>query len=492
MSSSYSVKKRGDKQMIQQDFTTVRQHMKKKIHIFSMLLALSLPAWADGANVSAAATGGIAPQNPAGVSGAGNYTKGQGAGIGFSEDSQSRIHLGLDFGFGFNTNPYAISAQAQSELQSSRGAPDLILKLKPAILLNVPSRKVAMDLGLAADAGLLPDVTGGGKNYNFLLFNGKARGQFEVNRDGVVSFFTGDQVSASKQPAQLFVGNLVTIRNDLGLGIRIRPIGGLLAVTIDGRYGFEYWPGASFIDPQANPTGLSLDNENLYGHLRIDWRFAAAGSFFIEAQAGRYTLTQEPSTRSYPFWAQLGVSGALTSRLNGTISAGYTNPFVQLVSNNALLTGNFVGIYGTASLDWTFAEDANLALGYIRNANPVPLFLDVITNSGYVRYSQLFGRRVKLNLMPTVTQMYFGLPLQNGAVPTNKNNRQDVQMEVKAEAIYYVRDWFGLGFTNTTQVRWTNAAVADINSPAGQYSANQGYNIAYTQNESLFVLSLNY
>ncbi len=472
--------------MKQQDFTTARQHMKTVLRLLSILSVACFPALADQ-NSSAEATA-AAPS----MQDLPSYAKGTGHGIGFSEDAKARVHLGLDMGIGFNTNPYSLSAQEQQKLTTSRGQPDLIVKLRPAFLLNAPGRMMALEVGVGADTGALPDVTGGfGSNWNWMLFNGRARGQMEINKDGAVSFFIGDLLTGSKKPAELFVSNLFNIHNDVGAGVRIKPAGSTVNVQLDGTYGFDYWPGKDFIVASANPEGLTLDSENVYGHLRVDWHFTPKGSFFVDAKGGRYTLLQEPTTRSYPLWTAIGVNGELTKRLSGSISAGYANPFTVVVATNQLLDPGISGLTGQASLSWNFAQDASFSVGYMRNIAPSPTFLNVATNSAYASYVQQFGKKITLSIAPMVNHLYFGLPL-DGNVLRSGSHRQDIGLDMRAEVIYYVRNWFGIGFSNQTNLRWTNAAVADIASPAGQVDGEKGYDILFTRNESLFVMSFNY
>lgn len=413
-------------------------------------------------------------------------TKKRGRGVGLGRGAKSRLHLELDAAVGYNTNPYSLAATDKNP----RNKGDIIIKLHPGIALEAKGRKLALEMGLNGRFGVLPDIANSGQNATWLLFTGNLYGNAEFNRGGALSLYVRDNLTTTRRPAELFVSDLLRIRNNAVIGTAIRPGGGALTIQVDGQHGFEYWPPDTVVTG-GNPTGIGFDSEELYAHARFNWRFLPRTSGFLDVRGGTYRPRNETKASITPIWARVGATGRVSEKITGTLSLGYANPFIYDEVKKKATSTNLVGVTFVANANWQIAKKTALSVSALRDMVPVPLFYDVTPMVLDLRFVHWFGK-ISFDFQGTGNFMTFGKPLDKRE-DAKVRNRQDLLVDVKLGLTYQVREWFGIGISNRTDLRWTNTSIDEVlgRGEKAMVGSDQ-YSMLYTKNETLLVLSMHY
>jgi hypothetical protein len=418
----------------------------------------------------------------------------RGPGFSLSEDGRSKFHVGADAAMGFDTNPYSQPFQ----LMLSQFSGDAVVRVRPNAEINYPGSLIAFNANAFLDYGFLPGLINP-NGRNFLLSRGGLGAGLEINRGGMFSVAVRDELSAGIDPGFVSVGSTFTrVRNNLVAGVGFRPGGGTLLFKLEANFLFEkYFDFLQTIGlNSASPIQTELlDNMGFGVNGRVDWRFLPKTGLFAEAGVG---------TRFYPFAGNLGavapwnfpvfvrggIMGNFTSKLSGLASIGYANP---LTLNPAGIVGidtlTFIGVITQVELQYQPFELTQIAGGFLRAVQPVPLYQHVTNNRVYVNLSQGIGDDFLVNLNTGYSVLLFGRDLTDGTaqfLPVSQSTRLDGHLDADLRLAYFLFDWLSFGVSNRLDWRLSNAVIRQAAVGGGDV------NLSFLRNETLLLATVFY
>ena len=86
---------------------------------------------------------------------------------------------------------------------------------------------------------------------------------------------------------------LESVSNDAGIGLDIRPGGGALIFTTEGRFYFERFDRDTLGGGGTGYSSADLDNYRITPRLKVAWKFLPKTSVFLDAEG---VLTQFPNS----------------------------------------------------------------------------------------------------------------------------------------------------------------------------------------------------
>lgn len=247
--------------------------------------------------------------------------------------AEGRLHPFVDLELRYDSN-----AAAYYQPALTFGG-DLILHVRPGLLLNVPGESVSVDLKAMLDwaqyFGLQdsPTKVASSKDLSNLFATVSLGVGF--NRRGQLGLELDEKFTRSNQPTVYSIAaGIISNYNDLTLSVPWRPGGGALTVTLGGDWAlesFEAYKSGQFCDttttgnPYCNPAYVSkLGYSNLGAGLGLNWRFlpktAALLDFSWFDRVPNGTLYSIAGTGMR---AQAGATGLITTHLAATLKGGY-------------------------------------------------------------------------------------------------------------------------------------------------------------------------
>jgi Putative beta-barrel porin 2 len=418
--------------------------------------------------------GNVAPMQ-AGVGGTIN-----GPGFGLTPDRRALLHLGVDAGAGFDTNPY--SAPNGEQIDTFSG--DVTARVRPNLQLDYPGSTLAFRGGAMVDYGFLPGLINP-STRTFLLYQSMLNADLEVNRGGMFSFAVGDSFSWNSDPGYVTVGSLFNrVNNQLRAGLGLRPGGGALQFRLGYAFDFSWYLD---VLGQGGPIAEGVFNSMMHSlQLRADYKFLPKTGFFAAVGGGWHSYPfSDVNPDSFPINVNVGLQGAILSKLSGLVSLGYSNPMT--VQNGGVVTATVIGAVGQAEIQWTPSPATRLAGGFQRSFTPAPLYQYLTNNRFYAGFNQIVGGRFVIGVNAGYSILQFGEEQEiDGQQLTDRidGDRLDGHLDANAQVAYFFTDWFSVAVADRVNWRVTNAS--DITLAAGDT------NLGFVRNETLLLASLRY
>jgi hypothetical protein len=307
-----------------------------------------------------------------------------------------------------------------------------------------------------------------GANAEYLIFSGLlspssrslSRPQALVsletafNRDGSVSVELGDTFARSDRTQNPSAGiGVISLFNSLYLAVPIHPGGRALELTPRVTWGVEFFEplltGLTTCPPgdiTCNPSLVSnMNYSNLNFALGGRYKFLPKTAIVIDANFDLRTYWNA-STQNLPaqiLRGRAGIAGLLTPRFSLTVLAGAAYDFAATL--RAAPTGQ-------VELMYLVGESTSVAIGYVRDLMPVPVFGTFTDDRGYFNARLGFlGDRLTLNGTASIDYFTFFAPM--GMV----SGRSDLLMSLNVGPSFVVTSWFviganyGLGYRSSTQ-----------------------------------------
>jgi hypothetical protein len=260
----------------------------------------------------------------------------------------------------------------------------------------------------------------------------------QLNKLGAVEFQLFDNLNRSDRTSNYVAGvGLQSLSNTVGLALPIHPGGRALEFTPSASWTVEVFdpllvgtvvgcPAAT--DVTCNPALLSRMNYmNLNFGLGARWKFLPKTALVFDSGFQYRFYTNDPGQTSRPagvFQARAGLVGLLTSRISLTLMAGYSGDWLGL---------NVHTFVANAEVAYIPSDAVRLALGYVRNVNPTPVFGVVGTDRGYLSARiALWNNRLTLNAGGGVDYLTF----------YNNANRNDLLISANAGPTVDLASWF--------------------------------------------------
>jgi hypothetical protein len=368
-----------------------------------------------------------------------------------------RLHLFLTEGLVYNSQAVAVPVSPGSSTFNLEGA--FILHTRPGLNLDIDGGNNTFALSGYIDYLYYTNwITPGSSNASVLDAAASLSGAF--NRDGAVGFNIADTFSrsANTYTPSVAVG-VISLYNQVSVGVPIRPGGKALEILPHGAYGvelFTQYSGAptngSCSQPNSpcNPATLQDYNyQDFQGGVDVRLKFLpeTAAIFTSNYDARIYSNTAVNPNAS-ELKLQVGLAGLITTKLSAILKVGWAQGFG---------VGQISTVIGQAEVTWLATELANLTAGFLRDVYPVSGYGSYVDDRPYLSGKIFIGGRLQLSL--TAAYDFFDFATS----PQNPAGRNDTQLSFNAVASYQALRWLivggGLLFTYHT----SSLAVNSVN-----------------------------
>jgi hypothetical protein len=350
-----------------------------------------------------------------------------------------RLHVFLTEGLVYNSQAVAVPVSPGSTTLVLGGA--FILHTRPGLNLDVDGGNNTFSLNGYIDYLYYTNwITAGASNASVLDAAASLSGNF--NRDGVIGFTIADTFSrsANTYTPSVAVG-VISLYNQVQIGVPIRPGGRALEITPHGAYGvedFTPYSGAptdgscNAPNSPCNPATLQAYNyQDFQGGVDVKLKFLpeTAAIFTSNYDARIYSNTAVNPNAS-ELKVQIGLAGLITTKLSAVLKAGWAQGFG---------TGEISTVIGQAEVTWLPTELGSLAVGFLRDVYPVSGYGSYIDDRPYLSGKLFLGGRLQLSL--TASYDFFDF----AESPQNPTGRNDSQLSFNAVATYQCFRWLLVG-----------------------------------------------
>jgi len=264
------------------------------------------------------------------------------------------------------------------------------------------------------------------------------------NRDGAVSFDLGDTFTRSDRTQNPSAGiGVISLFNALYVAAPIHPGGRALEITPRITWGVEFFeplltglttcPAGDITCDPALVSNMNYSNLNFA--LGGRYKFLPKTAIVLDTNFDLRTYWA-PTTANLPaqiLRGRAGLAGLLTPRFSVTLLAGAAYDFAATQRAAPI---------GQAELMYLVGESTSVAVGYVRDMMPVPVFGTFADDRGYLNARLGFmGDRLTLNGTASVDYFTFFGPM--GTV----SQRSDLLIAFNAGPSFVVTSWFVVGAT---------------------------------------------
>jgi len=276
-------------------------------------------------------------------------------------------------------------------------SPELVLRLRPGLKLDVPSPKVALSasgrLEYVRYTGLLT-----GQSTYASHFEGAADFTAHFNRDGPVSFVLADQFLRTDQTRNAALGaGVLSLFNELRASIPIKPGGGAIEIVPEVAWGLEFFQPIGLATPVGCEDGVcdpitvdAFDYTNVRAGVEARWRFLPKTAVVLDTDLDlrSYLRATTTSPDALLLRAMAGLAGLVTAKIAVTAKAGWGYNF-----------GASGGSTFIAQLEGTYLYSPTMTFkgGYLRTLNPVASYGLFRDDRGYAEARALFGGKLVLH-----------------------------------------------------------------------------------------------
>ena len=353
------------------------------------------------------------------------------------------IHPGLGAEFGYITNVY--NAEDGKEIDSS------LLRVAPHVFLSTLTEQ-RLEGAPKQGRGMLKFKGGLTASINHYFADNTPATEFNTDvdlnlqiaperplsvqliehfnrRDRPFSDPASDPNSPADSPDVAPNVDYAQYTNTAGARVLGQTNGGLLSGSIGYRFGYTW-----YVDPAFKT------NDNLAHIIDLTgaWEFLPKTALFYEAAYGYQNYTNnDPGSGTdlrlvdnHQVSSRLGLNGAITPRISGTIAGGYAVGFFG---------GNdFEGLTANAEGRWTPSEVSEWALGYERAYTSAYQGNFVRRDQIYTRLRFFFGGAFVIASKLAVEFLDFGPD------PTQEEQRSDIRYSADLSGEYRFVDWLAL------------------------------------------------
>ncbi len=329
---------------------------------------------------------------------------------------------------------------------------EMILHTRPGLNLEIDGDNNSF--GLNGDVDYLwytGWITPGDGNASRLDAAADLHGSF--NKNGAIGFNVGDTFSrsANSYTPSVPVG-VISLYNQARLEIPIRPGGRALEFVPHVAYGVELFTQYSGVTPgnpacsdpssPCNPANLSKYNyQDLTSGLDVRLKFLPETAFlFTSSYDARFYSNTTTNPNASELKLQVGLAGLITTKLALIFKVGWAQGFGD---------GHLSTVIGQAEVTWHATELATLAVGFLRDVNPVSGNGSYIDDRPYINGKIFLGGRLSLSL--TAAYDFFDFAQGDPTIPptpAGTTSRSDTQLSGNLLCEYQVLRWFivGAGF----------------------------------------------
>lgn len=334
---------------------------------------------------------------------------------------------------------------------------ELALHVRPGLMLDVPSQKLALslrgNLDYVAYTGLL---TPGSSAASYL--GGMADLALRFDPEGTLSVEVGDQLTRSDRTRTVALGaGILSLYNEARIRAQWKPGGGALELTPALAYAMEFFeplgglPPVGCTDAACDPLAVS---EFDYGNLRLGvegrWRFLPKTALVADTgltYRGYFNDTTTPSAALVHVMA--GVAGLVSPRITLTAKAGW--------SQN-LGAGGGGNVVALAEGTYLWGPTLTLKGGYLRAFEPVAAYGTFRDDRISAEVRSLMGSRLALHAAGALDFITFA------------GDRSDTLVSLDLGPEYLFRPWLmgAVGYTLSSR-------TSSLSARGFNYTRNEGY-----------------
>lgn len=333
---------------------------------------------------------------------------------------------------------------------------EALLHVRPGVWLEVPGSKVAVDFKGDVDyvhyTGLLTRDSTATSHIE-----GLGDLKLTFSPDSPVSVEVGDHFQRSDRTTSVALGaGVLSLFNELRLGVPLRPGGGAITVTPQIAWGMEFFKPlgglfpAGCTDPVCDPKAVNqFQYNNLRASVQGRWAFLPKTAVVVDGDFNYRTYPYGGTPDALLLHAMGGLAGLLTQKIALTLKAGWGQDFGS-TSHGALLA--------QADVTYMMTQTLTLKGGYVRTLEPVAnlqLFRD---DRGFLEAQMLLGGRLTLRGTTSLDFLAF------------EEGRRDTVYQLSLGPQYQFQRWLVVGAGYLLGLRSSTTPGAGIN-----YTRHEGY-----------------
>lgn len=327
---------------------------------------------------------------------------------------------------------------------------DLILHFRPGVKFNLDNDNTFIGFNGSGEYLLYTGVMNPGSRA-LSRFQAAVSLDTAFNKQGAVEVKLGDSLVRSDRTQNPALGiGAISLYNNVYLQAPIHPGGKALEITPKVSWGVEFFqklvtgiaPFCPDSEPQCDPARSNYSNLN-FG-TTAKWKFFPKTALLLDVNADWRAYFADATNNKVMFHALAGLSGLLSPKISVTLLGGYGGDFTN---------GSIHTFIGNAEFAYTFSPTARVAVGYARNASPVPVVGALIDDRGYLRGGVGFlSNRLTINGQFSVDYLTFlGAPATGTTTPNP--TRHDVLLSFNLTPTFTVVSWFDVSLSYTLSYR---------------------------------------
>ncbi|WP_224249762.1 hypothetical protein [Hyalangium gracile] len=322
-------------------------------------------------------------------------------------------------------------------------SPELVLRLRPGLKLDVPSSKMAVHasgrLEYVRYTGLLTEQSTYGSHLE-----GAADLTLHFNPEGQVGLILADQFLRSDQTRNAALGaGVLSLFNEARASVPIKPGGGAVEVTPELAWAVEFFEPIGLAVPVGCTEGVcdpiavdAFDYMNVRAGASGRWRFLPKTALVLETNLSvREYLRNTASPNAVLLRAMGGLAGLVSAKIAVTAKVGWGYNFGS--SGGSTFIGQLEGTY-------LFSPTMTFKGGYLRTLDPVASYGLFRDDRGYVEARALMGGKLMLHGYAAVDFLGF-------YDPTRPRNDTLVTLDMGPD--YQFKPWLvgAVGYLLTTR-----------------------------------------
>jgi len=309
----------------------------------------------------------------------------------------------LDSGVGYFTaagTPDPNSTPVSASLSS-----DVALRFRPGFRLEIPSPKLAFNLGANLDYVMYTGLVT--KNSSAASrMEGAADLNARINPDAPLSLEVSDQFARSDRTRTAAVGvGVLSLFNEARVRAPWKPGGGALELIPSVAYAVEFFQPLSSVSPVGctqsvcDPRAVERFD---YGNLRLGaegrWRFLPKTAVVFDTHLDVRDYFNDTTPSASLLRAHLGVAGLVSPKVAVTAKAGWGQNFGS--TGGGTFLGQLEGTY-------LYSPTLSFKAGYLRMLEPVAAYSLFTDNRGYGEVRALFGGKLTVGAGAAVDFLRF-------------------------------------------------------------------------------------
>ena len=370
-----------------------------------------------------------------------------------------RVHGFVEGETHYVYNPHRTSTNAFEDLRGTQGT---MFSLRPGV--NYLARSSTLEIHFQGHGDLrhytAPYLAG---HQNF--FGGDARLSLHLNKESSLPIRITTRALRSDVPANQGISRSLTNQIlSLELDGHWKPGGGALTVQ------FRAPVAKHSYDDTENENHSKLNNLKVQPSLQVAWRKFPKTAFTLRVFSDFTKYDPGAYSENIDFLGgQVGLTGAVTSRISAILRGGWTTPI--LATDLQESASGFAGLF---ELGYKLSNALTISLGGGREIRAAPLFNYHKDIFGSLKANLNVGTQVNIDFGFEARRLDYGTPSPDkiSTLLTTFQPRNDYSLKPSLIISYFINDWLTLSLHNRYEYRNTG----DFTVPMYMGEATGSYN----------------